>query len=190
MSLPARATCSIRQHRIITVKREPIPKNGNIYRGAQREALATYIALNAIGHFTWELLQLPFYSIWTSGSTEQLIFAIIHCTIGDVMIAFSVVFASAVLWRSFNWPARRYWLVAFTAIVLGLAYTGFSEWLNVYVRQSWQYASSMPVFRFLGYNIGLSPLAQWVIVPGLVFFALCRLRPLDASLSARRQKTE
>lgn len=172
------------------MKRERTPENGNIDRGIQRKALATYIALSAIGHFTWELLQLPFYAIWTSGSTEQLIFAIIHCTIGDVMIALSVVFASAVLWGSFDWPGSRYWLVAFTAVLLGLAYTGFSEWLNVYVRQSWQYASSMPVLKILGYDIGFSPLTQWIIVPGLVFFALHRQRQLDAALVAHHQKTD
>jgi len=55
--------------------------------------------------------------------------------------------------------------MVFTAIALGAAYTVFSEWLNVEIRRSWSYAASMPVVPFLG--TGLTPLLQWLIVPGL-----------------------
>jgi hypothetical protein len=49
-----------------------------------------------------------------------------------------------------------------------MAYTVFSEWLNVSVRGSWEYAAAMP--EVLG--IGLSPLFQWLVVPGLALFLL------------------
>lgn len=52
---------------------------------------------------------------------------------------------------------------------VGLAYTGFSEWLNVYVRQSWTYSALMPTMAFGTIRIGLSPLAQWLIIPGVGF---------------------
>ena len=56
--------------------------------------------------------------------------------------------------------------MVFTAIILDAAYTVFSEWLNVEIRRSWSYTAAMPVVRFLG--TGLTPLLQWLIVPGLV----------------------
>ena len=55
--------------------------------------------------------------------------------------------------------------MVFTAIVPGVAYTIFSEWLNVEIRRSWSYTAAMPVLPFLG--TGLAPLLQWLIVPSL-----------------------
>jgi hypothetical protein len=52
-----------------------------------------------------------------------------------------------------------------TAILLGLCYTVFSEWLNTQVRQSWSYTEAMPLVPPLG--TGLAPLLQWLIVPGI-----------------------
>jgi hypothetical protein len=55
----------------------------------------------------------------------------------------------------------------FTAIALGVAYTVFSEWLNVQILRRWSYTTAMPVLPLIG--IGLTPLLQWVVVPGLAF---------------------
>ena len=54
-----------------------------------------------------------------------------------------------------------------TAIVLGVAYTNLSEWLNVQILRRWSYTAAMPVLPLIG--TGLTPLLQWVIVPGLAF---------------------
>jgi hypothetical protein len=51
------------------------------------------------------------------------------------------------------------------ALILGAAYTIFSEWLNVEIRHSWSYTAAMPVLPWLG--TGLTPLLQWLIVPAL-----------------------
>jgi hypothetical protein len=47
--------------------------------------------------------------------------------------------------------------------VLGIAYTLFSEWLNVTVSGNWAYTTAMPRLPFIG--TGLAPLLEWVIVP-------------------------
>ena len=57
--------------------------------------------------------------------------------------------------------------MALTAIVLGAAYTIFSEWLNVQIRRSWSYTAAMPVVP--GLRTGLAPLLQWIVVPDLAF---------------------
>ena len=57
--------------------------------------------------------------------------------------------------------------MAFTAIILGAAYTILSEWLNVEIWRSWSYTAAMPVLPLVG--TGLTPLLQWLIVPGLAF---------------------
>jgi hypothetical protein len=68
--------------------------------------------------------------------------------------------------RLLGWPlfAGRMMLAA---ILLGLGYTVFSEWLNVGIRQSWSYTEAMPLLPPLG--TGLAPFLQWLVVPGVAF---------------------
>ncbi len=60
------------------------------------------------------------------------------------------------------------------AIALGVAYTGFSEWLNVYLRRSWAYSDWMPLIPLGGHRIGLSPILQWLLVPAFSLWAASR----------------
>ena len=73
-----------------------------------------------------------------------------------------------------NWPRERFMAVAVVTVAFGVAYTGFSEWLNVYVRKSWAYSGLMPVLPIAG-GIGISPLLQWVVVPTLALWCARRL---------------
>jgi hypothetical protein len=49
------------------------------------------------------------------------------------------------------------------ATLVGLAYTAFSEWQNVYQDANWSYAPAMPLL----FGIGLAPLLQWIVIPPL-----------------------
>lgn len=51
-------------------------------------------------------------------------------------------------------------------VVLGIAYTLWSEWFNTSVRASWDYAPAMPVIA----GIGLTPMLQWVLLPPLILW--------------------
>lgn len=139
-------------------------------------ALGLYAGLAATGHLLWEIVQLPLYTLWRTASRAELTFAVLHCTGGDVLIAMNVLLASVVLLRAWSWPRAQAVHVAALAIPLGIAYTPFSEWHNVYIRQSWSYAPSMPTVTMLGHEIGVSPLAQWLIVPAVVFAILASMR--------------
>lgn len=140
-------------------------------------AIALYVGLGAIGHLAWEIVQLPLYGLWRSASGGEIAFAVVHCTAGDLVIATSVLLASLVLLRAWNWPRAKALQVATLALALGIAYTAFSEWHNVYVRGTWSYDAAMPTLPIIGYRIGVSPLAQWLVVPSAVFAAMARLRP-------------
>jgi len=143
-------------------------------------ALALYAALSAVGHLLWEITQLPLYSLWRTASRTELAFAVLHCTGGDVLIALSVLLASVVLLRAWSWPRAQAQYIAALAIPLGIAYTAYSEWLNVYARQSWSYDTAMTTVPILGYQIGGSPLAQWLIVPVVVFAIVVETAPVSA----------
>ena len=127
--------------------------------------ISAYLAAAAAGHLAWEVLQLPLYAIWYTASAGAIAFAVLHCTLGDVLIASaSLVLAVLALGRT-RWPenARTYVRVAGLAIGLGVAYTVISEWVNVEVLGNWTYSSNMPRLPWLG--TGLAPFVQWFVVP-------------------------
>lgn len=139
------------------------------------QAGGTYLGLAAIGHTAWEIVQLPLYTIWANGTLQELAFAIVHCTIGDILIALGALLIALMIAGRRNWPRKHFWQVAIIAISVGIIYTAYSEWLNVTVRKSWAYSEWMPAVSLLGVKIGLSPMLQWIVVPGSTFLITKRV---------------
>lgn len=137
-------------------------------------AFRVYFGVLAIGNLAWEVLQLPLYTIWTTGTMPEQAFAVVHCTGGDILIAAASLLAALLLIGTREWPAHGFERVALVAILGGVAYTGFSEWLNVSVRRSWAYSDWMPVIPIATARIGLSPLAQWIVIPAAAFWVVRR----------------
>ncbi len=147
-----------------------------------RDWLATfrrYLATAAVGHLIWEVLQLPLYTIWEEASPPQIVWAVLHCTAGDVAIAAAALGFALIAFGCPRWPAERFGAVAGAAMAAGVAYTIYSEWLNTVVRQSWAYAAAMPVLPPLG--TGLSPLLQWIVIPIFAFWAIRPSKPSQPS---------
>ena len=59
--------------------------------------LRRYLAASAIGHLAWEIVQLPLYTIWSTGSLREQAFAIAHCTAGDLIITTAAIVAALVV---------------------------------------------------------------------------------------------
>ena len=134
-----------------------------------RETLRRYLGVSIGAHLVWEILQLPLYTLWTTGTPRQQAFAVLHCTIGDVMIAGLTLFVALALFATTTWPSTGSVRVFAASLALGLAYTIYSEWLNVSVRGSWGYSTLMPVIPVVG--TGIAPLLQWLVVPTLAQWA-------------------
>jgi len=126
-------------------------------------ALRTYLGFILAANLVWEVVQLPLYTIWRNGTLGEIAFAVVHCTGGDLLIATAALTGSLVLLGRPDWPAERHHAVAGMAIASGIAYTIFSEWLNTKVRGSWAYTELMPVLPL--FDVGLSPVAQWIVIP-------------------------
>lgn len=126
--------------------------------------VARWAGFALVLNLVWEVAQLPLYTIYETGTPWAIAFAVAHCTAGDVLIALACYGLGALAGRSLCWPLDRPARGAAAAIPAGVAYTIFSEWLNVSVRGSWQYASAMPTIS----GIGVAPLLQWLIVPSLI----------------------
>lgn len=126
-------------------------------------ALRVYLGAIAVGNLAWEAAQLPLYTLWNTGTTREKLFAIVHCTGGDLLIALSCLTLALISVGHRNWPLHAFWRIATVTAILGMSYTVFSEWLNIVVRESWAYSERMPIVPVL--NTGLSPFLQWLVVP-------------------------
>ena len=139
-----------------------------------RHGIAAYLGVSAIAHLVWETVQLPLYTIWLESRSQDIAFAVVHCTVGDIMIAGLSLLAALVVLGARTWPTERFLPVVAVTILIGIAATIFGEWLNTSVRKSWTYSVLMPVVPWIG--TGLSPLLQWLVVPVLGFAAVKRNR--------------
>lgn len=150
------------------------------------KTLRCYLAFTFLANVTWEFAHLPLYTIWDTGSPSELVFAAAHCTLGDLIIATMTLVLCVLLVGDTRWPQAGYVRVATMTTGAGVAYTIFSEWLNLVVRASWAYAPEMPVIPLIG--IGLSPLLQWVMIP-LLGFWIARPSALTAGARLRQSDT-
>lgn len=133
----------------------------------QRRFILRYLIFSGVLHLAWEVLQLPLYSLWREGTDVQIAFAVGHCTAGDILISLLSLAAALLLTGAAHRQQLRYVLLAVVTVLVGVGYTAFSEWRNTVVTHSWAYSTFMPQL----WGIGLSPLAQWVVIPSAVFLA-------------------
>ena len=135
-------------------------------------AFGIYLSVMAFSNLIWETLQVPLYTIWSEATAGEIIFAVVHCTVGDILIAFASLSISFILLSSGRWPNERFWTVAGFTLAGGIIYTAYSEWVNTQIKEAWTYSSSMPTLSTL--EIGLSPLLQWAILPSISFIVVKR----------------
>jgi hypothetical protein len=137
--------------------------------------LRVYLGAVLVGSLVWEVLHLPLYTIWTAGTLREQAFGAGHCTLGDLVIAACALTLALLLAGAPRWPRDGFWPIATLTVAFGLAYTVFSEWLNVAVRAAWTYSDLMPIVSVAGSKIGLSPLLQWIVVPSAAFAVMRRV---------------
>ena len=145
--------------------------------------LVVAIGLAAIGHLAWEAAQLPLYTLWSTGTSRAIGFALVHCTGGDVLISTATLLMGGILAGLRGWHLFGSRMLV-TVIGLGVAYTTLSEGLNVGIWRSWSYSSAMPVSPWLG--IGLSPVLQWLVVPVIALGITFGWRTILNSQTPRR----
>ncbi|MFC6643856.1 MULTISPECIES: hypothetical protein [Sulfitobacter] len=135
-------------------------------------ALRRFALFTLLGHLLWEVAHIPLYTIWVEGTWGEIVFAVVHCTGGDLLIAMSSLLLALFLFGTGTWPQARVYPVFGAMLAIGFGYTVFSEWLNIEVREAWAYREIMPVIPFI--DAGLTPMLQWLIVPFAAYFGALR----------------
>ena len=158
-----------------------IPKTGVIPHAIRTMAASGMIAraglwsaLAFVLNLAWEIAHVRLYAIWAAADGMTIAWSLLHCTVGDVLIALAMFALAAIALRRADWPASRPWAGGIMVVIGAMAFTAWSEWYNVYRTGNWRYAASMPMIL----GIGVSPLLQWLILPPVMVGAYRRLGPV------------
>ena len=136
-----------------------------------RAGLWSVLAL--VLNLVWEIAHVRLYTLWDTADRMTIVWSVLHCSLGDVLIALSLFALAGLALRQKDWPVFRP-IAGGTIVVIGaLAFTVWSEWFNVYKIGSWAYTVNMPMI----FGIGLSPLLQWLLLPPLMTIAYRALCP-------------
>lgn len=118
-------------------------------------------------NLAWEAAHVRLYTLWNEAELAYIAFSVVHCTLGDVLIGACALLLALIFGREASVAQWRWGRIAILTTILGAGYTVFSEWMNLTILRSWTYAESMPRLELAGIELGLTPLAQWLVVPPL-----------------------
>ena len=124
-------------------------------------------ALAFVLNLTWEITHVRLYTLWYEADRTTIAWSLVHCSLGDVVIALATFTLAGLALRQTDWPIYRPWTGAVIVVIMAMTYTALSEWYNVYQAGNWGYTASMPII----FGIGLSPLLQWLVLPPLLTIA-------------------
>lgn len=143
----------------------------DITRLAAKSGFITSAGLWAVPAFAlnlvWEIAHARLYTLWAEADRMNIAWSLVHCSLGDVVIALAGFAVAGLALRQADWPLSRPWAGGTIVVVATIIYTAWSEWYNVYQVGSWAYTANMPMI----FGIGLSPLLQWLILPPLMTIA-------------------
>lgn len=137
------------------------------HRAAWRWIAFGYLPWFAALNLAWETAQLPLYTLWHEEQAGYIAFAVAHCTAGDTMIGAATLSLALIATRAGLLSRWRWLRIAVIAALAGTGYTAFSEWMNTSLKASWEYSELMPTLTVDGIALGISPLAQWLLLPPL-----------------------
>ena len=146
---------------------------------------ALWSACAFVLNLAWEIAQVRLYTVWAEADGPGIFRALLHCSLGDAVIALVMFALAGIVVQRADWPASRPWAGGAIVVIGAMCFTAWSEWYNVYRAGNWGYAASMPMI----FGIGLSPMLQWLILPPAIVASYRALTPLclaGAALSGER----
>lgn len=128
------------------------------------------LALGLALELLWEVAQFPLYDVWHQNDWGYILYALAHCTLGDLLILLVAYEIVAAVRHDRVWYRHSPLAGAALFTLLGVLYTFGSEIYNVRIEQSWGYTELMPVLPVLG--VGGVPFLQWLLIPPVLVWLL------------------
>ena len=133
-----------------------------------------WAALAFVLNLAWEVAHVRLYTIWAAGDGMSIAWALLHCSLGDVVTALAMFALAGIVLQRADWPTSHAWTGGAIVVVGAIVFTAWSEWYNVYRAANWSYTASMPLI----FGIGLSPLLQWIVLSSVMVGAYRMLKPV------------
>jgi len=124
----------------------------------------------ALVNAPWKVAQSRLYVGQDGGSIPWW-----HCAfmgLGDGVLVLGIFLIGRVVLGHWEWFAHPGLNGYATMLISGLAISVATEWMMVYVAPRWGYRADMPLIPGLG--VGITPIAQMLILPPLVFGVVTR----------------
>lgn len=118
----------------------------------------------------WEIAQFPIYTVWHEGDWGYIIYGLVHCTLGDLLILLVAYWLVALFNHNRYWYRSNVLANGFLFILIGLGFTIYSEIVNVRIMGTWDYTELMPIIPVI--EIGGMPFMQWVLVPPILLWLM------------------
>ncbi len=118
----------------------------------------------------WETAQFPLYTIWHEGTWSEILYGLVHCTLGDLLILLAAYWLIALFNQDRHWSRQAGLANIFLFTILGSTYTVYSEIVNVHIEGNWDYTGLMPIVPLL--DIGGTPFLQWLLIPPLLLWLM------------------
>jgi hypothetical protein len=123
-------------------------------------------------HYPWEFLQVPFFEGMATAPHWEAVRFCTRATAGDAGIALVAFWGAAALVGSRRWIRKPQRIATTTFIAIGIAVTIVFERLATGPLGRWDYSELMPVLPVL--EVGMVPLAQWLILPWAILWLVRR----------------
>ena len=82
-------------------------------------ALRAYLLTATVTDLLWETVLLPLYTLWRTGTPGEKLFAVLHCAVGDLLIALASLTFGLMLVGHREWPVRGFAAVASFTLAFG-----------------------------------------------------------------------
>ena len=137
--------------------------NNTIKRNWLDTPETTLVVLALPLQLLWEIAQFPLYTVWHEGDWSYILYGLVHCTLGDLLIHLGAFWIISLLNRSRRWIYSPKLVNVLLFIIIGLGYTIYSEIVNTRIKGTWGYTENMPIVPV--FDIGGTPFMQWLLIP-------------------------
>lgn len=161
----------------VSRRRKPAPRFSAPRETGLPHGLAPELRLVCLAlpmELLWEIAQFPLYTVWHQNDWGYILYGLAHCTLGDIMILLVLYWLIALVRRDRHWIDYRSLGAGAVFTLGGLAYTVYSETVNVRLQATWGYTELMPIVPGIG--IGGMPFLQWLLIPPILLLAMRHVR--------------
>ena len=136
-------------------------------RGTRWTLAAIFVV--AVGfNYPWELAQSPLYT--GMGDFSQMLWHCFVAALGDGLLVLLIFTTGWLVLRQRDWFARPGLRGYCLILVIGLVIAMAVEWAALHLAKQWEYTAQMPLVP--GLNVGVTPVAQMLLLPPVIFYVV------------------